>query len=61
MSGISERSWQPERGVDPLYVCPDCSYSRTGTTTSRHRFRLHLLKEHEYSVEDATRVLSRIR
>lgn len=58
MSAPSEGSWGPEQGIAPQYDCPECQYSRTGVATSRHGFKLHLLKEHEYSIEDVDRMLS---
>lgn len=57
MSAPSESSWGPERGIAPLYDCPECPYSRTGATTSRHGFKLHLLKEHGYDDSDIDQVL----
>lgn len=58
MSVSKPQTWRPEEGVDPRFDCPDCSYARTGMSTSRHAFKRHLYTEHEYSVEDVRRLLS---
>lgn len=57
MTRTSGRRWGPERGVDPQYDCPECGYRRTGVTTSRHGFRLHLLHDHDYTLDDVARLL----
>lgn len=58
MSIPRNRAWRPEQGVEPRYDCPECEYTRTGVTTSRHGFKLHLLKDHDYTPDDAARVIS---
>lgn len=52
MSAPNARSWGPEEGLDPRFDCPDCDYERTGTTTSRHKYELHLMQVHDYDVDE---------
>ena len=57
MSESGDSRWTPEEGVSPVYDCPDCSYSRVDSS-SRHRFERHLLTEHDYSLEEAERIIT---
>lgn len=54
----TDSRWGPEQGVEPRYDCPECEYRRTGVTTSRHGFTLHLLKDHDYTLDDVARLIS---
>lgn len=58
MPGSNKPSWGPEEGIDYRFDCPDCSYTRTVMSASRHAFKTHLFTEHGYTVEEAKRLLA---
>jgi glutaredoxin len=61
MSPATDNGWEPERGLNTRYECPECAYARTGVTTSRHTFETHLIEEHGYALDEIAQVIAESR